>query len=419
MIVKCLSRKSNVDQLIKYVLQDCKMNPAKQEKTLKPIHVRGVHLTETDIKYLYAEGADSAFLREFKESELNGNSKEFIAKYVADNVRTVGNEVDTFSGVLIKHNLRSRSIPGFIKAFKENEDLRKHVRSNNVKAYHHIISFSGLDKDKIDEAILKDIAQKYISLRGESSLYVGAVHRDKEHTHIHIVQSGTQYGTGLANRVSKQEFQEMKIQLQEYQKEKYPELVNSTPNHGVGNSKTKRMATEKNINANERNGDKKMALAAFLLSSFAKSTSKEEFLSDITKNGHEPYYRNGKLQGVKYNGEQKFRFTSLGIRQIMDDVNQKIDREKMELQEIEQLRSGRKERALETNRQTKRPYEETVKGKTDDEIRSVQQDMLNQSRDFEKEHGIDTSSNPKQDDVHERTSESEERSQDEEFEIDK
>lgn len=422
MIVKVLSRHENVDQLIKYVLQDCKMNPASTKETAKPIRVKGVHLSEADIKHLYAERADSQLLKEFKDSEFNGNVKEFVAKYIADNLKKEDNAKDELSGVLIRHNMRARSIQGFVTAFKENEKHRRHVRNNSVKAYHHIISFSELDKNKIDEGMLKDITQKYISLRGENSLYVGAVHRDKEHVHIHLVQSGTQYCTGLANRVSKQEFQHMKVKLQEYQKEHYPELANSMPNHKREKTRSKYMNTEKKQNA-ERGEEQKTALAAFLLTAFERAVSKEAFLDEVIKNGHEPYYRNGKLQGVKYEGEKKFRFTTLGIRQVMDVVNQKIEKEQAELKEIQQLRTGRSTRNIElapdNTKTTDNPntYEQKIQGRSDDQVREVQQDMLDQSRSFEEENNIDTSSNPVRDEAYERRNEREQLDRDDELEL--
>src|SRR5436305_1546244 len=105
------------------------------------------------------------------------------------------------------------------------------MRKDNVKAYHSIIAFSNKETTLINDEMLKDISDKFVSLWGANALYVGAVHRNTDSIHIHIVSSGTQLCTGLANRKSTQQFQELKVKLQEYQKEKYPQLIHSLPEH--------------------------------------------------------------------------------------------------------------------------------------------------------------------------------------------
>jgi hypothetical protein len=39
--------------------------------------------------------------------------------------------------------------------------------------------------------ILTDIMEKYVSLRGSNGIYLGAIHQDKEHVHLHVAVSGT------------------------------------------------------------------------------------------------------------------------------------------------------------------------------------------------------------------------------------
>ncbi len=390
MIIKCLSRKGNVDQLIKYVLADHKIEPVR-EKPYKQPYIPGIKLSEKDRYYLEVERNDSALMKEFKEHAKDGNMVKFIQEHILKQDKK--EVVQKLPGILIKQNIRARSIAGYVKAFTENEKMRQHVRNNNVKAYHHIISFSNLDTKQINEGILKDIAQKYMSLRGDNSLFLGAVHQDKEHIHIHLVQSGTQYCTGLANRVSKQQFQEQKLAMQAYQKEKYPQLVHSLPEHGRSKDMQINRAVEKNIKTHERSVDKDILLG-LLETIYSKSTSTEHFLSQLQTHGHEPYFRNGRLQGVKFDGEHKFRFSNLGFKERINDLEMLKEREGKELKEIQQLRGGRSNRLAELNKQEQASkqstYEDVTKGMDDNEKRNYQQKMLNRSSEFEKGKGIDT-----------------------------
>jgi hypothetical protein len=426
-IIKCLSRKSDVGQLIRYVMADTKIEP-EPKRPARAVYVPGVQLTKDDLKYLESERSDAALLHEFKLHSKDGNIAKFVEEHILKQYGENGK--GKLPATVFKQNIQARSIQGYIKAFDDNEKLRVHVRNNNVKAYHHILSFSKLDKGQMREDMLKDITRQYISLRGENSLFVGAVHQDREHIHIHLVQSGVQYMTGLANRVSRQQFQELKVAMQEYQMKKYPELVHSLPNHKLKN----RGMDEKKIKTDERASGKK-ALVELLTATFERTSFKEDFLDELSQQGHQPYYRNGRLQGVMA-GDRKYRFSTLGFKEQVDALDrlpasektnthktdkyeqakqdeykamkeagkmveadwritekvQKEIEEERQLKELEQLRSGRRSRSLDLEAQKKpeyiAPFSEATRGKSESEVMEMQQHLVNQNKQFEKEHGI-------------------------------
>ncbi|MCW3120849.1 MAG: hypothetical protein JWQ38_341 [Flavipsychrobacter sp.] len=331
MIIKCVSRKSNVGQLIRYVLRDDKIAAPKQSKW--PTHVAGIKLTKADLHHLAAEKEDTSILAELKA--FKGSFKEFIGSLISKDASSVNKP--ELESIIIKNNIRSRSIPGYIKEFERNESFRLHARSNNVLAHHHVISFNKLDSPNITGKMLKDIAQKYMSLK-ESSLFLGAVHHDKDHVHIHLIQSGVQYCTGIANREPKEKFLRTIDTMQRYQLEMYPQLSHSRVSEHAKSSNEK--ASEKNIKTLERCVDKN-ALLGLLEAIHSKASSTEHFLDMVTKAGHEVYYRNGKLQGIKYEGERKFRFSTLGYKEKLQELGKsKADQERA-LQEIQELRNGR------------------------------------------------------------------------------
>lgn len=283
MIIKSLSRKSNTGQLVNYVF-----------------------------KYV------------FKEQEKNITNPKL--------------EKPDKSKFIIRHNIRSRSINGFKKEYKENEKFRIINRADSIRIFHTIISFSNKDKEHITDKTLKDIAKKFIEERGLNNMYAGTKHEDKDHIHIHILISGTQLN-GRSSRVSKQKFHSIKLALQKYQLEKYPQLKHSLPEHG----KSERLAKEAIVERvkTERQTDKQ-ALVDCLDKAYSNSKSQEQFISLITKSGHTPYYRNGSFQGIKYEGKMKFRLTNLGFDKAkLHVLNQIKANQDKALGELKSLRAGK------------------------------------------------------------------------------
>ncbi len=174
MIIKCVSRKSNVGQLIKYVLAQHKTMP---EKVAHPISWRYASLhnfTAKELEQLAAERTD-AVLTELRAEYKDLSLTEFIERYVIQGKENVNVQ---FGGkpIIVTHGLRTKTIEGYIKEFEENEKQRKYSRKDNVRAYHHIISFSQVDTKFITEKTLRDMAQRYISLRGPDCLFLAVAH---------------------------------------------------------------------------------------------------------------------------------------------------------------------------------------------------------------------------------------------------
>lgn len=136
MIIKSRSRKSNVDQLIRYIFVKDKIEPTHPVK-IKPFRNVGIKLNFKDRDYLETESLDAKLLSEFKL--FKGTLDEFIKSLVSDKSNT---QIDS---PIFKHNIRSGSIKGYIKEFESNEALRVRRRVDSVQAYHTIISFSNQD----------------------------------------------------------------------------------------------------------------------------------------------------------------------------------------------------------------------------------------------------------------------------------
>lgn len=264
---------------------------------------------------------------------------------------------DGQKSITIRKNVRSRKVENVIKEFKANESLSKYHRSDAVKLYHTVLSFHEKDSPFLNEKVLKDFTREYMKQRGEN-MYIAAAHFDKEHTHIHICESGSGYLTGKANRLSKEQYRELKVAMQTFQQTKYPMLTHSLVRHDKGKN-------PKDIAIGKRQS-KKQALLDCLKQTEQKSKNLTEFLELIRRSGHEPYYRGDKLAGVKYEGDTKFRFSNLGYKEKVEELSNLHNEEEQQLRELEDLRSGSGSREQEQDTRGLAIDEDDEKGDQDE-----------------------------------------------------
>lgn len=146
----------------------------------------------------------------------------------------IGSEADGRPPFIIRHNLRSRtSIMGLAAEFSANESYRIRKRKDSVRIFHTIISFSNQDREYVTDEVLRGTAKQFIKLRAQNCLVLGTCHRNTESIHLHLLVSGT-YLSGRSARLSKEKFHSLKIKLNKYQRQAFPELSHSLPEHGKG-----------------------------------------------------------------------------------------------------------------------------------------------------------------------------------------
>jgi len=250
-------------------------------------------------------------------------------------------EKDNKPKPILKHNLRSRTTKGWTKELDKNFDLRLNRRKDNIRLHHTIISFSNKDKKQINTELLKDITKKYIELRGKDNIYLASSHHDKEHIHLHIVMSSTKLITGESNRISRQEFRDLKLALDSFQKEKYPELINSLPAHGKSQ---KLQLTDPELKLQDREGklSQKHTLLESVQTVFDRSKSLDNFLSELKSEGYMSYIRGGKVYGIEDESGKHYRFKTLGIDlNKLEEKDQQAQVETKQLQEIASLRESK------------------------------------------------------------------------------
>ncbi len=228
------------------------------------------------------------------------------------------------------HNIRGKTKKEWIQEYNENETYRIHKRSDQAFMFHEILSFSNQDKTKINEKILQDIAYEYIRLRGKSGVFAGAVHYDKDHIHIHFCVSSLEYRTGKAFRLSPTKLKELKVQLQEYHIQKYPELTSSICEHGKGSE----YLTDKEYHHKKRTSRKliKEEIQEYVVKIYNQSSTLKSFCEALREAGLHHYERKGVPMGVTYLGA-KFRFSRLGLeKDSIEKLHQKMQMKRFNLE---------------------------------------------------------------------------------------
>jgi len=149
-----------------------------------------------------------------------------LVDYVGKNLVAYVGKEGGHSEMLL-HNLRpTRDLDDIARQFAENDTYRKR-RKNGVAMYHEIISFHVRDRESITSGVLEDITREYLRLRAPRALAFACPHYDREHVHVHIAISGTEFRRSKTLRMDNRAFMRLRRQIERYQIDRYPELSHS------------------------------------------------------------------------------------------------------------------------------------------------------------------------------------------------
>lgn len=263
--------------------------------------------------------------------------KKLLAYIQDDTNRLYNKEGKSF---VITHNIKGNTIQKWVEQFKANEEFRKIKRTDSVILTHEILSWHRADTKEISIKKLEQITREYIQKRNPNGMYIAMPHFDKEHYHIHICVSGIEYRTGKGMRMTKQAFGKLKKDIQDYQKEYFPELEKSIVEHGKKERLKDKEKNIKHISDKEyqfklrtgRQTEKEKVLLT-LQSLYKSSNSFEDFYMKIKNAGLKLYQRNGKITGVMV-GKYKFRFSRLGYAEEKTKESTILEKRTNQLQQV-------------------------------------------------------------------------------------
>jgi len=224
-------------------------------------------------------------------------------------------------------------------SFVENDKYRK--KRSTISHYHSILSFSPSDRENITESMLYDLGQKYMQMRGENALSFCVPHYEKTHFHLHVVHSGSEYKSSKSLRLSDKEFAALPKNMEKYQLEHYPQLVNSIAYLDKELKQKKEVQRDRNTRTQkvyrmrQRQSDiitEKERLTETLKRAYNHAQSREEFYNLLRKMGLSLYKYRERIAGVM--GRRKYRFKTLGVTK---EKLKSLDRQQQRWREIERL----------------------------------------------------------------------------------
>lgn len=262
------------------------------------------------------------------------------------------------------HNCFGLDRNGILNEFYANAELLKKRQGSNY-LYHEILSITRSKKltEEQQKKLLRDITQKYIDARAKDCLVFAGLHDEKDNQlHYHLIISANKLDQKKRYYHSKQGFNEIKVQLEEYVLERYPELEQEKLISLDGEAKqAKRKANKESrksgMSKNEgeyvrRTGrkSKKQQAAERLRSIFAESNNMRDYLYKLRDANIESYVR-GKTMGYIVDGK-KHRIKTLGVAEEFDDMLLRFQAQEQWQAEQQAKRNARTANPTDANPQT-------------------------------------------------------------------
>ncbi|MEP0264206.1 hypothetical protein [Dokdonia sp.] len=166
-------------------------------------------------------------------SHTQKDSAKLLIRYVFDKRKPLLDRDQ--KSLVFKAGVRTYDKDKWIKQYRDLESKRKSKYANrSVVSYHEVVSFSPASTKHLDRHKIKDLVNRYIKLRSQNQLCVGAVHFEKNRNyHAHLIFSGISTLDYKSARISKSKLATIKREVQRYQEQKYPELSDSIVRHGL------------------------------------------------------------------------------------------------------------------------------------------------------------------------------------------
>lgn len=265
-----------------------------------------------------------------------------INRYIKGD-RSFDKEMQEAQSDLIKEQkLLEKRIKNMVSQFNDNESKRTIERRNKNIAYHEILSFHKADTDKLPKKVLLKIARKYAKERSPNSMVISTMHSDKDHLHIHNVISALEFATGKPVRLSRKEFKEVKIRMEQFQ-EKELGLTFSKVNHSKKKEAMLQLDIERELNLRGKQSERQ-ELRDVLIEVFARVRTEEVDKKEFEKAGIQFYSRGGKIVGVQ-GFKRRYRLKTLGF----DPARISMEKELKRMTELQKLKS-RKDKDQEQER---------------------------------------------------------------------
>ncbi len=296
---------------------------------------------------------------------ITGKSPRYfqLLKYITNPEKIYDNLGQSFQ---IKNHIKNTSLRGMSAEFLVQEKQRTRLRNNSVRINHTIISFGDLDRQNLTNEKLEDMVRKFMSMRTELIQYVAVPHWDGDHVHVHIVSNPIEVATNRSLRQTKSDFERLKLQIQEYQLQKYPELTFSHPEH-TKNQNRSISNKEQSLLVRNSNISQKHQIREVIEQSLVQAKDQTEFFQILQQSGLTPYSRGNKIYGVTLE-DRNYRF-----HKLVEDFESRLALIGNEQEQLRQELEDVREPELEQN-QSRLDYFSYLEQEMDEDLRGIDLD---------------------------------------------
>lgn len=230
---------------------------------------------------------------------------------------------------VVMHNVRNPiSLAAIAAEFENNDQERKNLRINSVRADHNILTFRSEDAMYLTEQKKNEIANEFIRLRCPGAIVFGRWHFDREHPHLHLCISATEYlDPEKLLRLDNRKFNKLRRDMELWQQREMPELssivyINKQERTKDFIEQDRNARKQKKIQMDIR--VEKQELFECLNTLINKSASMEDFHNYILQESEISLYGyEGNYVGVQLGNGKKYRWETLKLTEQLESLDRK------------------------------------------------------------------------------------------------
>ena len=226
----------------------------------------------------------------------------------------------------IRHNVFGRDRDTLEAEFQANAELMQ-KRKNGVYLFHEIISLTRTKNltPEQQKTKLREIAQQYIAARCPSNMVYGGLHQDKDHSyHMHLCISANGAGDRKRQRLTKHQFRDIQVRLEEHVLTQYPELEQKL---AIGKrSERGRQKNEAELERRTGRRPKREEILERITTAYGTSTDKDSFLSALGRENLELYVRGKNLGVIDHETGKKHRLKTFDL-ELADQIEIRLSEE--------------------------------------------------------------------------------------------
>lgn len=229
---------------------------------------------------------------------------------------------------VVLHNIRNPiSLAAIADEFESNDQERKNLRKNSVRANHEIIAFRSYDAKFLDSKTKSEIVNQYIKRRCPNAIVFGRWHFDREHPHLHLCISAVEYrDPQKLLRLDNKRFNKLRRDMELWQQREMPELssivyINKQERTKDFIEQDRNAGKQKKIQMDIR--VEKQELFECLNTLINKSASMEDFHNHVLQSEINLYGYEGNYVGVQLSNGKKYRWETLKLTEQLVSLDKK------------------------------------------------------------------------------------------------